>query len=341
MSDLFSPARAAKIDAMGVHTTYEKWPRLAREGFAVKVELPPLKVRKAFVLAMGGSAAGGDIITSWLSDRPGLEAAVFKGQLPIGDMSDSLAIACSASGQTEETVQMLKEAVERRAKVIAISGGGKVKETSTSLGVPHIDMPEAVAPRYMLPFIVFSTLAVINRGLTLGCEEEAARAFEAMEQEGREIRLSVPEESNGAKELARRILDRTPSIYGARITRGVGIRFKNVLNENSKKHSHFDGIPDAFHNEIEAWHDPTTDFVPIFLRHSSEGGRDRTREDKMVDMLTRAGKGPVQVRGRGASSLEQLVSMMYRLDLTSYYTAIGLGRDPFPTTYLDALKKGR
>jgi len=120
----------------------------------------------------------------------------------------------------------------------------------------------------------------------------------------------------------------------------VGIRFKNVLNENSKKHSHFDGIPDVFHNEVEAWHDPTTDFIPIFLRHSLEGDRDRTREDMMVDMLSKARKGPIQVRGRGESSLEQLASMMYRLDLVSYYTAIGLGRDPFPTTFLDALKKG-
>jgi glucose/mannose-6-phosphate isomerase len=341
MSDLFSTARVGKIDSMGVHSTYEKWPALAREGFAAKFELRPKPWKKAFVLAMGGSASGGDIISGWLSDRPGIEVAVFKGPLPVGDMSDALAVACSASGQTEETVQMLKLAVERRATIIAISGGGKVKEVSTRLGVPHIDMPRVVAPRYALPFIVFSTLAVINRGLGLNCESEADGAFRSMEEEGREVSLSVPEESNSAKQLARALLDKTPAIYGARVTRGVGIRFKNVLNENSKKHSHFDGIPDVFHNEIEAWQDPTTDFLPIFLRHSSEVGRDKEREDSMVDMLGRAGKGPVQVRGRGSLSLQQLASMMYRLDMTSYYTAVGLGRDPFPTTLLDALKKGR
>jgi len=339
MTELFSSAQANEVDKVGVHEAYERWPSLAREGFEVKVELDDIKVNRAFVLAMGGSASGGDIISGWLSDRPGVEVAVFKGQLPIGDLRGTISVACSASGQTEETIQMLRTAVQRHANVISISGGGKLREVSASLGVPHIDMPRGVAPRYMLPFIIFSTLAVLNRGLGLQCEEEAKSAISAMEAEGKGIGLAVPTSENGAKRLALTLLEKTPCIYGARVTRGVGIRFKNVLNENSKKHAHFDGIPDAFHNEIEAWQDPSVDFAPVFLRHSSEGERDRQRADIMFDILSKAGKNPVEVRGRVGPSLGQLVSMVYRLDVASYYTAIGLGRNPFPTDLIDALKR--
>ncbi len=340
MSDSFSAQNAGRIDSRRVYEVYEKWPSLAREGFGVRVEQAGKGLRKAYVLGMGGSASGGDIIVGWLAHRPEVEMAVFKGQLPIGDMGDALAIACSASGQTEETIEMLRGAVERHATVVSIGGGGKLKEVSESLGIPFIGMPKVVAPRYMLPFFVFSTLAVVNKGLELGCEEEAEDAFSAMEVEGKDVRLTSDAPRNGAKSIASSILGRTPSIYGARVTRGAGIRFKNVLNENAKIHAHFDRIPDAFHNEIEAWEDPRTDFLPIFLRHRQEAERDRARADKMFSILAEGGKGPLQVSGRGGTSLAQLMSMVYRLDMTSYYVAVGLGRDPFPTRNIDALKKG-
>lgn len=339
MDDPFPIAKAQKIDTRDVHETYEKWPALARDGFDVKFDLPKKGLHKAYVLGMGGSASGGDIISGWLTERPGVEMDVFKGRLPIGDMSDSLAIACSASGQTEETIDMLKTAVERHAAAVSISGGGTLKEVSEKLGVPHIKMPKVVAPRYMLPFIIFSTLAIVNEGLRLECEAEVEDAFTAMEAEGRDVAISTIPPKNLAKALAVSFLNKTPCIYAALVAKGAGIRFKNVLNENSKIHAQYVGIPDAFHNEIEAWEDPSNDFVPVFLRHTAEGNRDGPREDRMIRILSKAGKEPIQVRGRGDSDLAQLVSMVYRLDMVSYYLALGLGMDPFPTRLIDAIKR--
>ncbi|MDA4126891.1 MAG: hypothetical protein OK452_06790 [Thaumarchaeota archaeon] len=339
MADPFPIAKAQKIDTRAVHKTYERWPALARDGFRVKFDLPTKGLRKAYVLGMGGSASGGDIISGWLTERPGVEMAVFKGQLPIGDLSDALAIACSASGQTQETIDMLKTAVDRNATAVSVSGGGRLKEISEKLGVPHVQMPEVIAPRYMLPFIIFSTLAIINEGLGLGCEAEVEDAFTVMEAEGSDVSISTMLPKNNAKALAVEILNKTPCIYGGLVSKGAGIRFKNVLNENSKIHAHFVGIPDAFHNEIEAWEDPRNDFAPVFLRHTADDKRDGTREDHMVRILSKAGKSPIQVRGRGETNLAQLVSMVYRLDMVSYYVALGLGRDPFPTRLIDAIKK--
>jgi glucose/mannose-6-phosphate isomerase len=201
-------------------------------------------------------------------------------------------------------------------------------------------IPKVLAPRYMLPFIIFSTLSVLNNALSLGCEEEAETAFSAMESEGSEIQISSAAPKNKAKSLAVKLLDKTPSIYAPEVAHGAGIRFKNALNENSKKHAHFGGFPDAFHNEIEAWEDPRTDFAPVFLKHSSESDKESARVDKMVRILAKAGNSPIQVMGRGTSSLAQLTSMVYKLDMVSYYIAIGLGRDPFPTRLIDAMKKG-
>ncbi|MGD0477368.1 MAG: SIS domain-containing protein [Nitrososphaerales archaeon] len=338
MRDPFSLSRIQSIDLSNVHKTYETWPGMARSGFEAEFNLQRAGFRKACILGMGGSAAGGDIIASWLSDRPKFEVATFKGQLPNRNMSDSLAIACSASGQTKETIEMMEIAVRRGATTVSISAGGKLLEVSKRLGVPHIMMPKVVAPRYMLPFIIFSCLSVINEGLGLDCEDEAENAFKEMEVEGRAVRINVPASRNPSKQLALSILEKTPAIYGSRSTRGAGIRFKNVLNENAKRHAIFDELPDTFHNEIEAWDNTEMEFVPVFLRHPAETERDKAGADAMVEILSELKVNPVEVRGRGRSSLAQLVTMVYRLDMSSYYIAIGTGRDPFPTRLIDRLK---
>jgi glucose/mannose-6-phosphate isomerase len=338
MKDPFSLDRIARVDTKDVRSTYERWPSLAKDGFRVDVELPRRTANRAYVLGMGGSASGGDIIAGWMFARGGAQLEVFKGHILAGDMTGSLAVACSASGQTEETIDMTKEAIKRHATVVAISAGGELKELAERLGAPHIQMPKVIAPRYMLPFIVFSTLAVLNIGLDLGCESEAEESFIEMESEKSEVRASSTTEANPSKSLAAQILEKTPAVYGARVVRGAGVRFKNVLNENAKMHSHFDGIPDTFHNEIEAWEDPRGDFLPIFLRHSAEDSRDGERTDVMISILEKYGKNPVQQRGRGRSSLSQLITLVYRLDMAAYYAAVGLGRDPFPTTLIDELK---
>jgi glucose/mannose-6-phosphate isomerase len=327
------------FDRGNVHRTYENWPVLARSGFDAEPDLPRVGFKKVYVLGMGGSAAGGDIIASWLSNRPEFEIATFKGYLPITNMSDSLAIAISASGQTEETIEMMKVAVQRGAATISISAGGKLEEVSRKLGVSHVMMPEIVAPRYMLPFIVFCCLSIVDRGLGLDCQYEAGDTFREMETEGREIGVNTPTPNNPSKQLALSILEKIPVVYGSRSTRGAGVRFRNVFSENAKRHAIYGEIPEIFHNEIEAWQDPSLEFAPIFLRHPAETGSVRAKTDAMVGILADLKKNPVEVKGRGKTNLAQLVTMVYRLDMVSYYVAICGGRDPLPTRLIDRLKR--
>ena len=340
MKDPFSLEQIARVDTRDVRSTYERWPSLARDGFRINVEVPRRSANRAYVLGMGGSAAGGDFIAGWMFARGGPQLEVFKGDILAGDMTGSLAVACSASGQTEETIGMMKEAIKKHASVVAISSGGELMLDAERLGVPHVQMPKVVAPRYMLPFIIFSTLAVLNVGLDLRCEPEVEETLVEMDSEKNDVRTSSPLESNGAKSLAVKLLDKSPAIYGSKVVSGVGVRFKNVINENAKKHAHFDAIPDAFHNEIESWEDPSNDFLPVFLKHSMDGERDRVKAERMMRILHDAGKNPIPLMGRGASSLAQLATLVYRLDMASYFVSIGLGRDPFPTRLIDELKKG-
>ena len=336
---MFSDDQVRKADKGGMLSAYERWPTLARDGFRVVSPVETEAPARAYFMGMGGSAAAGDIVEGWLTGT-GVDLRVLKGDVPAGGMRGSVAIACSVSGETEETVQMLSAAARAGAATVAISGKGRLSAEAERVGVPCIRVPDAPAQRLMLPFLVYSTLSILNSAFGLGCGPEAEESFAALESEWAESAPSVPEPGNRAKELAASLMAKTPTIYGDRIAHGVGVRFKNVVNENSKRHAHFDALPEALHNEIESWEDPGAGFLPLFLRHASESPRDAAKLDQMEDLLRGMGKAPLQVRGRGESRLAQLMSMTYRLDLASFYLAVALGRDPLRTALLDRLKFG-
>ena len=337
--DRFSLSRIRKVDTGEVFKAYRDWPELAAKGFEAKFSFPEGTFKRACVMGMGGSAAGGDIIAGWVSLRRGVEFSVYKGSLPPTDLGGTLAIACSASGETPETIEMLKTAARDKATVICVSSGGRLEEEAAALGLEHVKMPKIIAPRYMLPFIVFACLAAACRGLGIDCEEEASASIEAMRKQSKEVDVETPLQKNGPKRLARLLVGKTPAILGDSVTRGVGVRFKNALNENAKTHAYFDRMPDLFHNEIQAWESNNRSFVPIFLRHSKEVQSVSKRADAMMRILARMHNKPVEVRGSGAALFSQLMTMVYHLDMASYYTAIALGRNPLPTNLIERLKK--
>lgn len=335
----FSPKRVEKIDRMRVHKAYAAWPELAERGLEVKFTLEHVQAKKVHILGMGGSAAAGDILASWLWSRHGIEAEVNKGVIQTQDMTRSLVIACSASGQTEETVSMMKTALKRGAHLVSSSCGGMLEAESRRLGVQHIQIPSMLAPRYVLPFMVFSCFALVDAVLGLGSFDEARKAIVGMKELSEEIGVSVMTTKNPSKKLALRLMGKTPAIYGTRVTRGAGVRFKNAINENSKKHAIYDEMPELFHNEIEAWEEPAAAFVPVILRDRGETDRDSRLANAFTHILSSIGKEPVEVRGRGRFGLERLMTMVYELDMASYYIAIGRGQDPFPIPLIVGLKK--
>ncbi len=99
MDDPFSAERAAASDRMRVRDEYVRWPEMARAGFSRGAGTQPRGFRRVLFLGMGGSAAGGDIVASWLSPRSEFELVTIKGQAPAGDLKGTLAVACSASGR--------------------------------------------------------------------------------------------------------------------------------------------------------------------------------------------------------------------------------------------------
>ena len=80
-------------------------------------------------LGMGGSGAGGDFLKSISDYSAGIPFVIWKDYgLPSWWGSDWLVIATSYSGNTEETLDGVKTALEQGGTVIGVTSGGKLEE---------------------------------------------------------------------------------------------------------------------------------------------------------------------------------------------------------------------
>ena len=124
-----------KYDPSGMHKVYDKWPQLAQESFEAKQDIVSLKgINHVVFSGMGGSGTIGDMMSSILS-RENIHVNVVKGYvLPKTTTSDSLVIATSVSGNTEETITILNQAKKIGCKIIGFSSGGKLETFFENLG---------------------------------------------------------------------------------------------------------------------------------------------------------------------------------------------------------------
>lgn len=338
MRDQFGPSLISRVDRSDVYSSYAEWPELAARGFSSAAYEPREKHRRLAVLGMGGSASAGDIISSWLAARGGPETVVYKGFLPAMDMKGTLAIACSASGGTMETIQMTKAALANGAEVVGVSSGGALRKDVEAAGMAHIPVPEAKAPRYMLPFMLFACVGVVNSAFGLSAEGEVGDALASLKRVWAGARAEVPAPRNTSKALALRLWKQTPKVYGTRVTRGVGLRFCNAVNENAKANAFFEEAPEAMHNDVETWEVPHPAFSPVILKCSADDRMLAARLGWFASALRRKGAVVLTAEGEKGPPLAELVSMVYRLDMVSYYMAMARGVDPLPTRLLTSLR---
>ena len=173
-------------------------------------------IRNIVVLGMGGSGISGDVVAAAFNDELPVPLTVLKQiRTPAFVGPETLAIAVSYSGDTEETVSMASSAVERGAQLVAISCGGRLADVARDAGALHLPCPPGFMPRAAIGALVAPLLVTLFRaGLAPGAH---ANLVTAQAQLARRRDRCVPEmtgAANPARELARR-LDRTiPVVYG-------------------------------------------------------------------------------------------------------------------------------
>jgi glucose/mannose-6-phosphate isomerase len=187
-----------------------------------------------------------------------------------------------------------------------------------------------------------SLLAICNGlGLLSVTGDAATAAVAGMEALVARCARDVREESNPAKQLARRLQGKAPVIVGADALAPVAYRWRTQVNENGKQWGIALELPEMNHNTPVGYAGPPA-LVPllhaILLRRNDEHRRVAKRIDLSRQQLEAAGVAVEVVETEGASALEQMLWAIQLGDFASYYLGIINGADPSEVRALDWLK---
>ena len=108
------------------------------QGGELKLPVSYRKVKNVVLLGMGGSAIGMHLIKSVFADELKVPIEIINDyKLPASVGKNTLAIASSYSGGTEETLEAVMEAKNARQKIVVISAGGKLAELAKNTNGRH------------------------------------------------------------------------------------------------------------------------------------------------------------------------------------------------------------
>jgi glucose/mannose-6-phosphate isomerase len=299
-------------------------------------------IHQVVVCGMGGSAAGGDLLKSYLQGEAKIPIEVNRGYLlPQYVGEKTLVFAVSYSGNTEETLSIYQDALSRSAKIIAITSGGKLKELCEKEGVDVIQIIGGMPPRATFGYLFFPMLTIVERlGLIGSKEGEIKETIHNLKILCKEY--NPQNKGNLAKEISERIKGHLLLIYAPDHLAACAVRWKNQFNENSKSIAFFSLLPEMNHNEIEVWakgSEFTRKFYLIFLRDSAENERIRERIRVTESILRDKVSGVEHVISRGKSLLSRLHSLICLGDWVSTYLALTNSVDPIPTPMISLLKQ--
>ena len=301
------------------------------------------QVKQVVLTGMGGSGIGGALLAGVAEPLSRVPVLVQRGYtLPNFVDEDTLVIASSYSGETEETLSALADAHERGAKLLAVTTGGELAQRAEALGIPMYQFTYTSQPRAALGYSFGALL-----GLTVSLDllpDQAADLKEAeavMAEWGAEIGPVVPTVRNPAKKLASELKGDFPFVFAAEHLAPVAQRWKSQFNENSKSWAAFDTFPEVSHTTVAGFAHPyiaPEDVFVVILDSERYHPRLRDQIQPTLDLLAQANIAELTIAARGESALAQMLGLVYLGDYVSYYLALLNDEDPTPVRPLETLQ---
>ncbi len=301
-------------------------------------------ITSVVVAGMGGSALAALLVKAWLKEELGVPLEIVRNyNLPSYAGQNTLVIASSYSGNTEETLSVLSQAESKNSKVSVIASGGKLAEYATSKeAVPHVILPGDLQPRMAVILNLRALLALLVSFDIVSKTrlDDIASASDWLKTESAKWDPAVPTDQNYAKQLALESAGKTAVLYGGSLTGALAYKWKIGWNENAKNTAFWNEYPEFNHNEFIGWtsHPVEKPFAIFDLVSNLEHSQILKRFEVSDRLLS--GKRPkaTVINLQGETTIQQLLWGSILADYASIYLAILNGVNPTPVDLIEKLK---
>lgn len=340
-SKLDDPDHVAKHDPEGMLDAVSEFPEWWADSWAAGQETTvdvPDAPGLLVVAGMGGSGITGDVVRVAAEPGAAFPVLVVKDyEVPACIDDDTLVVAVSYSGNTEETLTAAAQAADRGATLMTVTSGGKLAEAAEKHGWSRVEVPPDLQPRAALPHLAGRTLGALVGARTLKIPEPETAGLATHRDEWVGDR---PLEENPAKSWAHAIHEAHPVAYGSGAQAVAALRFKCQLNENSKMFARHEVLPEANHNDLVPWglERNAADAILCSFRSPAESQAIRTRFSHLEAAAAEIGVESLGFTPEAGERVGGLLESVMFGDFVSVYTAALRRVDPTPVAAIAGLK---
>jgi len=296
------------------------------------------------IAGMGGSALAALLTKSWLKNELRLPFEVVRSyDLPEYIGRNTLVILSSYSGNTEETLSSLDQAILKDAQIAIITSGGKLVEIANEHQITYALLPGGLQPRMAVIDDLRALIELLVNFDIVPKEklDEIASTSDWVHSESTKWTADVPTNQNYAKQLALQSVGKTAVFYGGTLTAPVAYKWKISFNENAKNMAFWNEYPEFNHNEFIGWtsHPVEKPFAVFDIVSSFEHPQILKRFEITNRLLS--GKRPKStvINLAGNSVIEHLLWGSILADFVGIYLAILNNANPIPVEIIEKLKQ--
>ncbi|MCC7301031.1 MAG: bifunctional phosphoglucose/phosphomannose isomerase [Bacteroidia bacterium] len=291
-------------------------------------------LHSVLICGLGGSGIGGSIISELVCSTSPWPVNISKDyDLPAFAGKNTLVIISSYSGNTEETLACMEEALKRKCSIICITSGGKVMDAARTHSLPAYILPGGMPPRSCLGYSLTQLVKIFaHYGLTGNTwNKEIHATLTSLKKNQVAIRSK-------AKEIAVKLNGKYPVIYSTSHWEGICIRFRQQLNENAKILCSHHVLPEMNHNELVGWRTKDEHLAVITFRDRNEYTRNDLRWKLLLEVVQQYTPNITEIYAEGNSRLEKALYLIHLGDWISVELAALRGVDAIEVKVIDHLK---
>lgn len=300
------------------------------------------------VCGMGGSNLATELVRSVYGREMKIPFVLVRNYgIPAFVNSKSLVIISSYSGNTEEIVNCLKEARDKKAKIFCMASGGKILSAAKRYKLPYYKIDKKFnpgnQPRYGVGSQFGATLAVFNKlGLLSIRNKDINEAVDYLYILNKGFDAEMESNKNIAKDLAMEIKGSFPILVGAEFLTANTHILNNQINESAKNLSAYYPIPELNHHLLEGLQLPSVVNKKIkFLFFNSNLYSERiSKRFKITQQVLKKQKiNYIDYSIVGDSRLLAALEILLLGSWISYYLTILNEQNPTAIPYVDYFKK--
>lgn len=291
-------------------------------------------ITNVVITGLGGSGIGGKIVSNIVSDSATCPILINNDySIPAFVNKNTLVIACSYSGNTEETLSAVESAIEKGAEIACLTSGGKLKEIAETNGYNIVLVPGGNPPRTTLGTTSPRIFAILKH---YGIIDD--RYDDSLAKVGAYLKHHEFEIQTKAQLMAEGLFTYTPVIYSDAGYEGVAIRLRQQLNENSKILCWHHVLPEMNHNELVGWVSGNEKIAVIMLRSEDDPERTQTRMDLSLKIFENYTKNITEIYAKGDDKVIRTYYLIHFIDWLSLYLSEQNGVDSIEIDVIDYLK---